>query len=334
MTILGGERCPPPPGRTSSGGRYNVQARHPRKNRQKGALGRGGPRRREPRLRINQRGRRRVCRRPFAFADFCVVAHIIHGSGRARKFKYKGLWIGRERSWDIERAVNEKSVVCRLASERNVRHDRAAAHTNQPDQIRGACTADGRSGDQSDNISAFHQTFGTQTRLGDVDQRFDVPNPANWTRRDAPVKSHAPPRSANRRESDDRRARTILGNKPCSETCFRKYRDHFHIQFFRSMANRFGGGFGDVEFRERAAKNVRVVCFRLADDAVHHGHGFKGILRRRQFLRKASGRRCRRKRHWQRRKPRRAWASGSACMDSSICVAVITGITSIRGPAK
>jgi hypothetical protein len=36
---------------------------------------------------------RRVRLRPFAFTDSCAVVHIANGSRRARKFKYKGLWI-------------------------------------------------------------------------------------------------------------------------------------------------------------------------------------------------------------------------------------------------
>jgi hypothetical protein len=43
--------------------------------------------------------------RPFAFADFCAVAHIVNVSRRARKFKYKGLWRFGMRSCDSSRGT-------------------------------------------------------------------------------------------------------------------------------------------------------------------------------------------------------------------------------------
>ena len=73
-----------------------------------------------------------------------------------------------------------------------------------------------------------------------------------------------------------------------------------------------------------------LVVLDLADDAVHDLDRFERMLARRRFGARASPRRRRRRPRSPRRRPRRASAPATMIIDSSICVATITGLPARR----
>ena len=94
------------------------------------------------------------------------------------------------------------------------------------------------------------------------------------------------------------------------------------------VAGRVRHRLADRRLVARLRQLVPVAEARLdgARDPVHVGDRLDRDTRRPRSRRRASAPRCRRGSRWRRRSPRRASARPGATIDSSICVAVITGL--------
>ncbi len=102
---------------------------------------------------------------------------------------------------------------------------------------------------------------------------------ARLQRQHSPNQRHAPARLCFRRQRNNRHLRPVARNQARRESAVREHYNQFHMQFARSVANKFRDGFCDFQFflRRRPWKFLNA-AFRRLDNPRHHAHRFHGIL--------------------------------------------------------